>query len=91
MNLKEKIAKLPTELRTVANKFDVNRPDSSVPEFIMQRAMGEYAEEEFNMEDLLAALADFIKRDKEKLTRMRKELNELLEVPMMADEIEETE
>ena len=46
-------------------------------------------EEVLNMEDLLAALADFIKRDKAKLERMRKELNELLEVPMMADEVED--
>lgn len=46
-------------------------------------------EKDLDIEELLAALADFIKRDGEKLKRLRRELNELLDVPMMADDIEE--
>lgn len=46
-------------------------------------------EKELNMEELLAELAEFIKKDKAKLMRLRKSLNELLDVPMMADDIEE--
>jgi len=42
-----------------------------------------------SMEDMLDALAKFIKKDKAKLIRLRRELNELLDVPMLADEIEE--
>jgi len=46
-------------------------------------------EKVLNMEELLAELAEFIKKDKDKLIRLRKSLNELLDVPMMADDIEE--
>lgn len=46
---------------------------------------------DINIEDMLDALADFIKKDKKKLTRMRKELNELLDVPLMADEVEDVD
>lgn len=46
-------------------------------------------EKVIDMEELLAELAEFIKKDKAKLINMRKCLNELLDVPMMADDIEE--
>ena len=41
------------------------------------------------MESILKALEEMINRDEEKRVRLRKALNEMLEVPMMADDIEE--
>jgi hypothetical protein len=43
---------------------------------------------EFNMEAILKAMEELILRDKEKRTRLRKALNEMLDVPMLADEVE---
>ena len=50
MKIKDIIAKLPNELKTVANKFSMTRPDATVPEFMVKRAMGTNDSEEFNME-----------------------------------------
>lgn len=44
---------------------------------------------EFNMEAILKAMEELILRDKEKRTRIRKALNEMLDVPMAADEVED--
>lgn len=50
MKIKDIIAKLPNELKTVANKFSITRPDSSVPDFMVKRAMGINESEEFVLE-----------------------------------------
>lgn len=50
MKIKDIIAKLPNELKTVANKFSMTRPDATVPEFMVKRAMGVNENEEFVLE-----------------------------------------
>lgn len=50
MKLKDMIAKLPNELKTVANKFSMTRPDATVPEFMVKRAMGLNERDEFSIE-----------------------------------------
>jgi hypothetical protein len=43
---------------------------------------------EFNMEAILKAMEQLILEDDEKRSRIRKALNEMLDVPMLADEVE---
>lgn len=44
---------------------------------------------EFNMEAILKAMEQLILEDSEKRARIRKALNEMLDVPMAADEVED--